>query len=82
MEFFLTSGHFSDVSALDLFDFDLPSGSTIYGDKAYNWYPFKDLLANLGIRLLPLRKKNSKWPLLPWERYLQTPKPQNGRNDR
>ena len=37
VEFFLTPGHFSDISALDLFDFDLPPGSTIYGDKAYNW---------------------------------------------
>ena len=72
VEFFLTPGHFSDVSALDLFDFDLPSGSTIYGDKAYNWYLLEDLLAELGIRLLPVRKKNSKRPLPPWERYLQT----------
>ena len=48
VEFFLTPGHFSDVLALDLFEFDLPPGSTIYGDKAYNWYLLEDLLAKLS----------------------------------
>ncbi|RME43769.1 MAG: IS982 family transposase [Chloroflexi bacterium] len=71
VEFFFTPASFSDVSALDLFDFDLPAGSTVYGDKAYNWYLFEDLLAELGIRLLPIRRKNSRRPLPPWERYLQ-----------
>lgn len=71
VEFFLTPGNFADVSALDLFDFDLPAGSLIYGDKAYNWYLLEDLLAELDIQLSPIRKKNSKRKLPPWEEYLQ-----------
>jgi len=34
VEFFLSPGAFSDTSALDQFDFDLPSHSWIVGDKA------------------------------------------------
>lgn len=71
VEFFLTPGSFGDVSGLDLFDFDLPEGSLIYGDKAYNWYLLEDLLAELDIQLSPIRKKNAKRQLPPWEVYLQ-----------
>ncbi len=71
VEFFLTPGSFGDVGALDLYDFDLPAGSTIYGDKAYNWYLLEDLLAELDIHLSPMRKKNSQRMPPPWERFLQ-----------
>ncbi len=71
VEFFLTPGSFSDTSGLDLFACDLPQGSTIYGDKAYNWYLLEDLLADVKIYLVPVRKKHSKRQLPPWERFLQ-----------
>jgi hypothetical protein len=71
VEFFLTPGATSDVSGLYGFDFDLPEGATVIADKAYNLYWFEELLQEAGIRLLPIRKKNSKRPHLPWERGLQ-----------
>lgn len=48
------------------FDFDLPVGSQIFADKAYNDYDVEDLLGDAGIHLIPDRKKNSKRPLPPW----------------
>lgn len=66
VEFFLTPGSFADVAGLPLFDFDLPEGSEVYGDKAFNDYTLEDVLAEAGIYLLPLRKQNSKRPLPPW----------------
>lgn len=71
IEFFLTPGSTSDTSGTYEFDLDLPKGSTIIADKAYNIYWYEDLLAEHGIRLLPIRKKNSKRPHEPWERGLQ-----------
>ena len=66
VEFFLTPGSCADVTGLQWFDFELPQGSEIYADKAYNDYRVEDDLADLGIYLLPLRKKNSKRPHPPW----------------
>lgn len=61
VEFFLTPGSFSDIKGLNVFEFDLPEGSTIFADKAYNDYEMEDLLVEAAkIRLLPLRKRNSK----------------------
>ena len=71
VEFFLTPGATSDVRGLYEFDFDLPAGATIIADKAYNVYWYEDLLADVGLRLLPIRKKNGKRPHQPWERGLQ-----------
>ena len=36
VECFLTPGSYSDVRALKTFAFDVPEGSHIYADKAYN----------------------------------------------
>lgn len=72
VEFFLTPGSFSDIRGLRWFDFDLPVGSEIYADKAYNDYTVEDELAELGISFKPIRKKNSKRPNPPWMTYWQT----------
>ncbi|MBV7339891.1 IS982 family transposase [Chloroflexi bacterium TSY] len=72
VEFFLTCGAFSDTSGLELFDFDLPEGSLVVGDKAYNYYLIEDLLDDCHIQLRPIRKKNSTRPLPPWMQYLQS----------
>jgi hypothetical protein len=66
VEFFLSPGAFSDTAALTQFDFDLPTGSQVFADKAYNDYGVEDLLGDAGIQLIPDRKKNSKRPLPPW----------------
>jgi hypothetical protein len=72
VEFFLTPGSFGDVQALKLFDFDLPPGSTLYADRAYNDYEVEDeLQESAQLRLQPMRKKNSTRPFPPWVRYLQ-----------
>jgi hypothetical protein len=72
VEFFLTPGSYADITGLDCFDFDLPEQSRIIGDKAYNDYELEDVLQTAGLDLLPIRKANSKRPLPPWWRYLQT----------
>lgn len=70
VEFFLTPGEFNDTSELPWFDFDLPEGAIILGDKAYNLYWLEDVLADLGIQLTPIRKKNSQRPHEPWQHGL------------
>ena len=72
VEFFLTPGSFHDGGCAPLFDFDVPSGSTVFADKSYNLYWLEDVLNEAGIELLPIRKKNSKRSLPGWTRYLQS----------
>jgi hypothetical protein len=61
VECFLTPGGFGDVDALKYYAYELPHGSIIYADKAYNDYEIEDLLKEVDhIYLLPIRKKNSK----------------------
>jgi len=72
VECFLTPGAFGDVDALDHFYFDVPSGSRMYADKAYNDYVLEDLLHEASqVHLLPFRKKNSKRPLPPYVVFVQ-----------
>lgn len=72
VELFLTPGAFADVAALECYAFDLPPGSIVYGDRAYNDYRVEDDLRDTdGISLQPMRKKNSRRPLPPWVCYLQ-----------
>jgi DDE family transposase len=61
VECFLTPGGFGDVDALKYYAYELPNGSIIYADKAYNDYEIEDFLKEVDhIHLLPIRKKNSK----------------------
>jgi len=71
VEFFLTPGSSSDTRALGRYDFDLPTGALVIGDKAYTDYSMEDIMAEAGLTLLPLRKDNSKRPVPPWTQYLQ-----------
>ncbi|WP_417910944.1 IS982 family transposase [Candidatus Electronema sp. PJ] len=60
-EIVLSHGSCSDISsAFHGFSLQIPSGSVIVADKAYNDYPLEDSLMERGIHLMPLRKKNSK----------------------
>ena len=71
MEFFFTPGERGDVEQLWSYDFDLPTGSRVYADKAYNDYRVEDALAVAGVQLLPMRKRNQKRQFVPWVRYIQ-----------
>jgi hypothetical protein len=72
VECFLTHGGFGDVDALKYYAYELPDGSMIYADKAYNDYEIEDLLKEMDhIELLPLRKKNSKRAFPPFICFVQ-----------
>lgn len=73
VECFLTPGSFGDVDALKYYAYELPDGSIIYADKAYNDYEIEDLLQNVDhIQLIPIRKKNSKRALPPYISFVQS----------
>jgi hypothetical protein len=70
---FLTPGGFGDVDALKYYAYELPDGSIIYADKAYNDYEIEDLLKAVDhIQLIPMRKKNSKRALSPSSSFVQS----------
>jgi len=71
VEFFLEPGAFSDTSALNLYNFDLPEGSFVTGDKAYIDYTVENVMREAGIELIPLRKKNSLRPVPAYMTYFQ-----------
>jgi Transposase DDE domain len=72
VEFFLTHGGFGDVDALKYYAFDLPAGSIIYADRAYNDYEIEDLLKEMEhIYLIPMRKKNARRTLPPYVSFVQ-----------
>jgi Transposase DDE domain len=73
VECFLTHGGFGDVDALKYYAYELPDGSIIYADKAYNDYEIEDLLKAVDhIQLIPMRKKNSKRVLPPYISFVQS----------
>jgi len=71
VEFFLMPGSCSAISAVALYEFDLPEQSWITGDKAYNNYVIEDVIREAGLELLPMRKNNSLRPVPPFMTYLQ-----------
>jgi Transposase DDE domain len=71
VEFLLTPGAESDTGALQWYQVDLPAGSKILGDKAFNVYASEADLASIGIELCPLRKKNATRTIPPGESYLR-----------
>jgi hypothetical protein len=74
IEFVILPGSCADITAFKSFDLDLPSGSLIHADRAYNDYSEEDLLLEAaGITLQPQRKKNSKRPLALCKEFLFKP---------
>lgn len=72
VEFFLTNGSFADVKGLKVFPFDLPEGSVVYADRAYNDYEVEDLLLEAeNIHLSAMRKSNSTRPVAGYVQFLQ-----------
>ena len=72
VEFFLTPGSYSDTSAYGWYDFDLPENAWLTADKAYTDYVVEDIINEAGLRMKPMRKKNSTRPFEPWIFYLQS----------
>ncbi len=72
VKFFLLPSADNDTGALQWYQFDLPAGATILGDKAFNVYAIEDDLQAIGLALCPLRKKNSKRAVPPWTTYLHS----------
>ncbi len=72
VECFLTPGSSSDVRALPSFQFDVPEGSVIYADKAYNDDKMEDLMyESAHIELSPIRKEHSKRGIPPYLAFVQ-----------
>lgn len=72
VEFFLSAGSFADVRGLRVFPFNLPEGSVVYADKAYNDYEVEDLLLEAeNITLSAMRKRNSTRPVEGYVQFLQ-----------
>ena len=68
----LTPGSASDVRALRSFQLDVPEGSIIYADKAYNDYKMEDLLYEAArIELSPIRRERSKRTTPPYSTFVQ-----------
>jgi hypothetical protein len=65
IEFFVLPGSDNDTGALQWYGFNLPPGSTILGDKAFNVDAIEDALHAADVALCPLRKKNSKRAIAP-----------------
>ena len=59
VEFFIEPGAFSDSRAIGLYNFDIPEHSFVTGDKADNDYTIEVVMREAGVKLIPLRKKNS-----------------------
>ncbi len=73
IELFFSPGSLADVQTLQWFSFDLPPDSIVYADSAYTDYAIEELLDEaLQIRLLPVRKSNSKRPLPAYVHFVQT----------
>lgn len=60
VEAMLTPGSVADVRGLYGLPLDLPEGSTLVGDKAYNDQHAEALLLDTGVELLPLRRANMR----------------------
>lgn len=61
VEIIFAPGSVSDAKIAQVFDFDLPKGSILYGDSMYGIYTLEDdLKEDLDITLLASRKSNMK----------------------
>jgi hypothetical protein len=56
---------------LQRYDFDLPAGSWLTGDRAYTDYTVEDVLHEAEVELWPIRKTHSRRPVPPFFTILQ-----------
>lgn len=59
-EFNILPASYHDLTGLKALTLDLPKNSKLFADKAYNDYLQEELLKDVEIELLPIRKINSK----------------------
>lgn len=71
VEWIVTPGAESDISAFKDLDLDLPEGAMLYADKAYTDYEHEDFLKENNRYLIAERKSNSKRPMDGCLRYMQ-----------
>jgi hypothetical protein len=68
VQFDIFCGETGDITAFQSSQINLPAGSSLFGDKAYNDYQQEDFLLECDqINLQPLRKSNSKRKDQPYE---------------
>lgn len=58
--FQLLPGAYHDLTPIFELTVDLPADASLYGDKGYNYAVGEDFLAQDGLRLIPIRKKNMR----------------------
>lgn len=71
VEFFLLPGRTADVSALDCYRLDVPEGSSIYADGAYNDCVTENIAHEAQVQFLPQRKKNMHDQFPGWVQFFQ-----------
>jgi len=71
VESILAPASHNDMKVARYFNLDLPEGSIVYLDKIYNDYVYEDILRDVGIAWMPIRKKNSKRKRAPYVEYLK-----------
>ncbi len=73
VEVVFTPGSEHDMRAFKRFSLDIPEGSQIYGDRAYNNYEFEDFLSDHAeIQLIVQRRRITKRPLSGELKYIQS----------
>jgi hypothetical protein len=71
VEFAILPGSIHDSEGMKYLFFNLPNGSTLYGDSAYTNYNFEqDCLEAENIKMMIARKSNSLRKHEPWQEYL------------
>jgi hypothetical protein len=60
VNFVMLPGALHDLTPIYELSYELPQEAALYGDKAYNDSEAEELLANEGLRLIPIRRKNMK----------------------
>src|SRR5262245_58622423 len=73
MSLFSRKKVYGDEDALKSYAYELPDGSIIYADKAYNDYAIEDLLQEVDyIKMMPISKKKLKRDLPPYISFVQS----------
>lgn len=72
VEWAFIPGNANDVRGFNLLPFNLPPGSEVYADKAFNHYDVEDWLQEFEqIEMKVIRRKNSSRSDKPWTQYLK-----------
>ena len=60
VNFTMLPGAFHDLTPIYELSYALPGQASLFGDKAYNDAIAEEILAEVGLRLIPIRRKNMK----------------------